>query len=49
MVMSPFHAMYAARQLAEFSHGTDRLIPAYASSDIEIYPYLIAAGFNLEF
>ncbi len=44
MATSPFHAMYAARQLAEFSHGADRLVPAYASSDIEIYPYQIAAA-----
>lgn len=44
MAMSPFHAMYAARQLAAFSRGADRLVPAYASSDIEIYPYQIAAA-----
>lgn len=44
MPMSPFHAMYAARQLAEFARGADRLIPAYTSSDIEVYPYQIAAA-----
>lgn len=44
MPMSPFHAMYAARQLTEFACGADRLIPAYASSDIEVYPYQIAAA-----
>lgn len=44
MAISPFHAMYAARQLAAFSHGADRLVQAYASSDIEIYPYQIAAA-----
>ena len=44
MPTTPFHAMYAARQLAEFSNGADRLILAYASSDIEIYPYQIAAA-----
>lgn len=44
MPKTPFHAMYAAQQLAEFSRGADRLLPAYASSDIEIYPYQIAAA-----
>ena len=44
MTTTPFHAMYTAQQLAEFSHGADRLVPAYASSDIEIYPYQIAAA-----
>lgn len=44
MPMSPFHAMYTARQLAELAYGADRMIPAYASSDIEIYPYQIAAA-----
>ena len=44
MPMTPFHTMYAARYLVEFSHGGDRLIPAYASSNIEIYPYQIAAA-----
>lgn len=44
MSMSPFHAMYTARQLSEYAYGGDRLIPAYASSDIEVYPYQIAAA-----
>lgn len=44
MSMTLFHATYTARQLADFSRGADRLIPAYASSDIEIYPYQIAAA-----
>ena len=44
MPTTPFHAMYAARQLAEFSRGADRLVSAYASSNIEIYPYQIAAA-----
>jgi len=42
--MSPFHAQYAARQLAAFTFGAERLISAYASSDIEVYPYQIAAA-----
>lgn len=44
MPTTPFHAMYTARQLSEFAHGADRLVPAYASSDIEVYPYQIAAA-----
>ena len=42
--MSPFHAMYTARQLSEYNRGADRLVPAYASSNIEVYPYQIAAA-----
>jgi len=42
--MSPFHALYTARQLAAYAYGAERLIPAYASSDIEVHPYQIAAA-----
>lgn len=44
MNLSPFHAMCTARELASFSHGAERLVPAYASANIEIYPYQIAAA-----
>lgn len=44
MQLSPFHALYTARQLAEHAFGTQRLVPAYASSDIEVYPYQIASA-----
>jgi hypothetical protein len=44
MTLSPFHALYTARELSAYAHGTDRLVPAYASSDIEVYPYQIAAA-----
>lgn len=44
MQLSPFHAMYIARQISEYAYGADRLIPAYASSNIEIFPYQIAAA-----
>lgn len=44
MPATPFHAMLTARQLSEYAAGVDRLVPAYASSDIEIYPYQIAAA-----
>ena len=36
--------MYTARELASFSRGADRLISAYASANIKIYPYQIAAA-----
>lgn len=44
MSKTPFHAMCTARQLTEYAQGADRLVPAYASSDIEVYPYQIAAA-----
>jgi hypothetical protein len=36
--------MVTARQLSEYAAGADRLVSAYASSDIEVYPYQIAAA-----
>lgn len=44
MNLSPFHAIYMAHELSVFAHGADRLIPAYASANIEIFPYQIAAA-----
>ena len=44
MSLSPFHALYIARDLLSYARDADRLIPAYASSDIEVYPYQIAAA-----
>ena len=44
MPMSPFHALYTARELSSYARNADRLVTAYASSDIEIYPYQIAAA-----
>lgn len=43
MPTTPFHALYTAQQLAEYAFGAERLIPAFASSNMEIYPYQIAA------
>ena len=42
MQATPFHAYYKARELE--SYMSDALIPAYASSNIEVYPYQIAAA-----
>ncbi|GHU94896.1 helicase SNF2 [Clostridia bacterium] len=42
--LSPFHALYTARTLSEYAFGQDRLVPAYASSEIEVYPYQVAAA-----
>ena len=42
MQSSPFHIYYTARKLA--SLADDALLPAFASSDISVYPYQIAAA-----
>ena len=50
MPTTPFHALYTARELSAYGNGADRCQPgsglaaAYASSDIEVYPYQIAAA-----
>ena len=41
MLQTPFHAYYQARQLEQLSE--DSFIPVFASSDIQIYPFQIAA------
>ena len=47
MQQTPFHAYYTARMLSGLS-GDPSLIPAFASSNIGVYPYQIAAaGFAL--
>jgi hypothetical protein len=43
MQQTPFHAYYVARMPSGFM-GSNALIPAFASSNIEIYPYQIAAA-----
>lgn len=43
-LLTPFHAMYKARKLSAYAYGRDRLVPVFASSDIRIYPYQIAAA-----
>ncbi len=42
MQQTPFHAYYTARILDSLS-DSDRLVPAFASSDIKVYPFQIAA------
>ncbi len=44
MPISPFHAYYKARELSNLAHGNDKLVPVFSSSNIEIYPYQIAAA-----
>ena len=45
--MTPFHAYCHARTLENLS-DEEKLLPVYASSDIQVYPYQIAAaGFAL--
>lgn len=36
--------MYKARKLSAYAYGRDRLVPVFVSSDIQIYPYQIAAA-----
>lgn len=43
MNLTPFHAYYKARRLAVNSDNIE-LAPAFASSDIKVYPYQIAAA-----
>ena len=43
MLLSPFHAMFIARELSAYRNA-DKLTAAYASSDIEVYPYQVAAA-----
>ena len=43
MQQTPFHAYYTARILDSLS-DSDRLVPAFASSDIKAYPFQIAAA-----
>ncbi|GHV31938.1 hypothetical protein FACS18949_01510 [Clostridia bacterium] len=42
--LSAFHALYTARTLSEYAYGQNKLVPAYASSEIEVYPYQVAAA-----
>lgn len=44
MRTSPFHIYQKARELAGYVTGEDKLLPAFASSDISIYPYQVAAA-----
>ena len=43
MLQTPFHAYYKARLLEQLPEE-ERFIPVFASSDIEIYPFQIAAA-----
>ena len=43
MQQTPFHAYYTARILDSLS-GEDGFVSAFASSDIKIYPFQIAAA-----
>lgn len=46
--LTPFHSFYKAKNLASYAFGDKRLIPVFASSNIEIYPYqIVAARFAL--
>jgi hypothetical protein len=44
MTLSPFHAMHMARTLSGYTFGKDKLVAAYAASNIEVYPHQVAAA-----
>lgn len=44
MKYSCFHAYHKAIRLSEYTYGDKKFIPVFASSDIEIYPYQLAAA-----
>ncbi len=44
MNISYFHAYYKTKELLSYSFGDKQFIPTFASSDIEAYPYQIAAA-----
>lgn len=47
LLQTPSHAYYTARMLDSLS-AREQLLPVYASSDIQVYPFQIAAaGFAL--
>ena len=43
LLQTPFHAYYTARMLDSLSEN-EQLLPVYASSDIQVYPFQIAAA-----
>jgi hypothetical protein len=42
--LTPFHGLYLASLLFPFAIGKERLVAACDSSDVEIYPYQVAAA-----
>ncbi len=43
-MISSFHAYYKARELSNYTFGRKKFLAAFASSDIEVYPYQVAAA-----
>lgn len=44
MADSPFHILYQAKKLASYASGQDKLIPAFASANINVYPHQVAGA-----
>ena len=44
MSMTPFHAILTAHEISSYAHAHDRLVAAFASANIEVYPYQVAAA-----
>jgi hypothetical protein len=43
-LLTQFHTLYKAKLLEAYANGADKLIPAFASADIEVYPYQVASA-----
>ncbi|GHU95569.1 hypothetical protein FACS1894208_08610 [Clostridia bacterium] len=42
--MTPFHAVLTAHEISHYVRTSDRLVAAFASANIEVYPYQVAAA-----
>lgn len=43
-MLSSFHTYYKAKELSNYTFGRKKFLAAFASSDIEVYPYQVAAA-----
>jgi hypothetical protein len=46
MELSPFHAYFFASTSGNYAYGREKLAAAFASSDIEVYPFQVEAYFQ---
>jgi hypothetical protein len=45
MPLPPFHVCFFANTLSNYAYGREKLAAASASSDIEVFPFQVAAYF----
>ncbi|GHU54560.1 hypothetical protein AGMMS49975_15140 [Clostridia bacterium] len=43
-IMTPFHAVLTAHEISHYTYAHDRLVAAFASANIKVYPYQVAGG-----